>query len=119
MSLPLRTIPFQNIQWKYQVFSLYRKILNVHKQKLLPDQRAIGDAYVRQEFRLNKVANEKQSRQFMTEWHKYYMELESAKDIARGKDMDRQAFEELSDEMKEQLLKLKEEAEGYAKSKKA
>jgi len=45
---------------KLKVLSLYRNILQLHKTKLLAVQRVLADAYVKQEFRLNKTANEAQ-----------------------------------------------------------
>ena len=47
---------------KVKVLSLYRNILRQHKRKLLAVQRVLADAYVKQEFRLNKTANEAQVR---------------------------------------------------------
>lgn len=75
----------------------------------------IGDAYVRNEFNLNKKANEKQAKEFMNEWRSYCQEIEN-QDSVFGRDMDPEVVEQLDDDMKQQLLKLKEEAEAYVES---
>lgn len=51
-----------------RVLSLYRKILREHRIKLTPEQRFLGDRYVKEEFKLNKKANEKQAQEFVYQW---------------------------------------------------
>jgi hypothetical protein len=43
--------------------------MRIHKVKLSPDQRYIGNTYVAEEFRLNKKANDKQRVEFVKEWY--------------------------------------------------
>ncbi|KAF1381216.1 hypothetical protein PFLUV_G00151290 [Perca fluviatilis] len=53
-----------------KVLSLYKRILVLHR--FLPiDLRALGDQYVKDEFRRNKVASSEEVKSFMTEWEKY------------------------------------------------
>uniref|UniRef100_A0A8C7FM43 Succinate dehydrogenase assembly factor 3 n=1 Tax=Oncorhynchus kisutch TaxID=8019 RepID=A0A8C7FM43_ONCKI len=68
----------------YRVFSLYKRILLLHR--FLPiDLRALGDQYVKDEFRRNKTAAPEEVTVFMREWGNYRdtlqtQVLESARD---------------------------------------
>lgn len=48
---------FQSPEWRVVVLSLYRRILRLHEAKLLSHQKALGDSYVKQEFRLSTTAS--------------------------------------------------------------
>jgi len=51
---------------------IYRSILRLHARHLPDDMRAIGDAYVRSEFKLHKnVTNDQQKSQFIQGWKSY------------------------------------------------
>ncbi|XP_058475430.1 succinate dehydrogenase assembly factor 3, mitochondrial [Solea solea] len=53
-----------------KVRSLYKRILVLHR--FLPlDLRALGDQYVKDEFRRHKGASSEEARSFMTEWEQY------------------------------------------------
>ncbi|XP_044028315.1 succinate dehydrogenase assembly factor 3, mitochondrial [Siniperca chuatsi] len=53
-----------------KVRSLYKRILVLHR--FLPiDLRALGDHYVKDEFRRHKSASPKEVKNFMTEWENY------------------------------------------------
>lgn len=53
-----------------KVRSLYKRILVLHR--FLPiDLRALGDQYVKDEFRRHKSASAEEVRSFMTEWENY------------------------------------------------
>ncbi|XP_069032905.1 succinate dehydrogenase assembly factor 3, mitochondrial [Embiotoca jacksoni] len=53
-----------------KVRSLYKRILILHR--FLPiDLRALGDQYVKDEFRRNKGASPEEAKSFMTEWQNY------------------------------------------------
>ena len=57
---------------------LYRSILRAHANHLPTQMRALGDAYVKSEFRLHKATtNTDQLSQFYTEWQKYLEHLQS------------------------------------------
>ena len=57
---------------------LYRSILRAHANHLPTPMRALGDAYVKSEFRLHKATtNTDQLNQFYTEWQKYLDHLQS------------------------------------------
>ena len=57
---------------------LYRSILRAHANHLPTPMRALGDAYVKSEFRLHKATtNTDQLSQFYTEWQKYLEHLQS------------------------------------------
>ncbi|XP_040909344.1 LOW QUALITY PROTEIN: succinate dehydrogenase assembly factor 3, mitochondrial [Toxotes jaculatrix] len=53
-----------------KVRSLYKRILVLHR--FLPiDLRALGDQYVKDEFRRHKGASPEEATNFMTEWERY------------------------------------------------
>lgn len=54
---------------------LYRSLLKAHKKQLPLHMRVLGDAYVRQEFKRHKAAEEKFVNLFMQEWRNYLNEL--------------------------------------------
>lgn len=59
--------------------SLYRSLLRAHS-KYLPtnEMKKLGDAYVKNEFRLHaKVTNPEQLQNFFTEWNAYLHQLQS------------------------------------------
>lgn len=59
-----------------QVRSLYKRILVLHR--FLPiDLRALGDQYVKDEFRRHKQATPEEVTNFMTEWENYKDTLQS------------------------------------------
>ncbi|KAF0985102.1 hypothetical protein FDP41_000141 [Naegleria fowleri] len=108
----LSQLPFRTMEWKYTCLSLYRQILKQHTKKLVPQQRFLGDAYVKQEFKLNKTGDEQYARPFVEEWIQYYKilaEAESPGDI--GQEFPHEEYETMSKEQQEQFLKLKEETE--------
>ncbi|XP_041664030.1 succinate dehydrogenase assembly factor 3, mitochondrial [Cheilinus undulatus] len=59
-----------------KVRSLYKRILVLHR--FLPiDLRALGDQYVKDEFRRHKSASPEEIKSFMTEWENYKETLQS------------------------------------------
>ena len=55
---------------------LYRTILKLHAVKLAPEQRELGDKFVKAEFRRHMTANEKYSSIFYAAWCDYVAQLE-------------------------------------------
>ncbi|XP_078394907.1 succinate dehydrogenase assembly factor 3, mitochondrial [Cetorhinus maximus] len=53
-----------------RVRALYKRILLVHRL-LPPELRALGDRYVRDEFRRNRAAEVQQANRFIEEWEAY------------------------------------------------
>ena len=54
------------------VLLLYRTLLRTHEQILIPSQRSLGDAMVKQEFRVHKkVQDEARAREFIKSWLQY------------------------------------------------
>ncbi|KAL2080529.1 hypothetical protein ACEWY4_024322 [Coilia grayii] len=54
----------------FRVRSLYKRILVLHRFMPL-ELKALGDQYVKDEFRRNKNASPEEAKVFMTEWEKY------------------------------------------------
>ena len=106
---------------------LYRRVLRLHRQKLPAVQRAVGDEYVKKEFRAHQSLPDDSEfqRPFAEAWDDYCAQLESfkplegskgwSKDAIReemrlGRDMSPEDMAALSDEQREQLGRLKSEA---------
>ncbi|XP_041933442.1 succinate dehydrogenase assembly factor 3, mitochondrial [Alosa sapidissima] len=65
-----------NVAHVSRVRSLYKRILVLHR--FMPiDLRALGDQYVKDEFRRNKSASPEEVNAFMTEWEKYRATLQT------------------------------------------
>ena len=90
---------------------LYSRILRLHRTKLPPEMRFLGDAYVRDEFKKHKSANPQFLKQFFNEWEQYVTMFEQSKDQkSLGKDIDPSLVDMMTDEQKVQLHALKENA---------
>ncbi|ESO94262.1 hypothetical protein LOTGIDRAFT_215760 [Lottia gigantea] len=63
-----------------KVRALYKAILKIHRGLPL-EMKALGDQYVKEEFRQHQNASSAEADIFMQEWTKYYMTL--AKQIGR------------------------------------
>ncbi|XP_061738604.1 succinate dehydrogenase assembly factor 3, mitochondrial [Nerophis ophidion] len=96
-----------------KVRTLYKRILVLHR--FMPIHlRALGDQYVKEEFRRHKSASPQQTSNFMTEWQKYKDNLQSqileasgskGGSLSLGVNM---SEEELSDFRQEQIGQLYE-----------
>lgn len=115
-----------------RAIKLYRSLLKAHRKHLPFEMRAIGDTYVRSEFRLHKNAKVEHLEGFFSEWEKYLDHLlrtARAKESLRmdhgdnsktGKSdsvfqygSDLPSNLELSEEQRVQLQKLKDETDKY------
>lgn len=93
------------------LLSGYRNILRVHREKLPPPMRAMGDAYARDEFRAwaNSKATADQWREFGGQWSRYVNMLLGVADSteAASGDIPAETLGQLNDEQKLQLEKLR------------
>jgi hypothetical protein len=48
--------------------SLYYKILKLHSKILPPDMKGLGNAYLKEEFKLNRKSNQAQYKEFLNQW---------------------------------------------------
>ncbi|KAF2000333.1 ACN9-domain-containing protein [Amniculicola lignicola CBS 123094] len=84
---------------------LYRRLLRIHRKKLDPQMRIMGDLYVKKEFRDHKdIDNPVQIIGFLTEWQRYAQELEG--DSWREAKMDKTKIDKMSDQQIGQLYEL-------------
>ncbi len=91
----------------------YRQILRVHRDRLPPPMRAIGDRYARQEFRAwGGAANlsTAQWQEFQSQWERYANMLLGVADspTATTGDLPEDALSALSQEQRAQLDRLRE-----------
>ncbi len=85
---------------------LYRQILREHRRKLPPIMRAVGDDYLRNEFRLHKkVSSAAHLDLFMDGWRQYLSSLQRSADGKVGRNI---SSEEQNFFSKEQQTKMKE-----------
>ncbi|KAG6610605.1 protein acn9 mitochondrial [Phytophthora cinnamomi] len=63
-----------------KVLALYKRILTLHRQKLEPHMRVLGDQYVRDEFKRHKSAAPKFVPLFLREWEAYEGLMRQKKD---------------------------------------
>ncbi|MFH4974328.1 hypothetical protein AB6A40_001037 [Gnathostoma spinigerum] len=95
---------------------LYKRILRLH-YGLPKELKEIGDAYVKEEFRLHKKAEPGQALVFLKGWTDYCTDLSkqlSQNGIVKGelgKKLDPSMLDDFKDEQLRQLLDLKSEAE--------
>ncbi|KAI5793740.1 hypothetical protein DFH27DRAFT_485027 [Peziza echinospora] len=85
--------------------ALYRRLLRAHRKHLPYDARALGDAYVKSEFRLHReVDNPIHVIGFLTEWQLYVQQLEG--EGWRGARMERGKVEKMSDDQLMQMYEM-------------
>eukprot|EP00977_Amphora_coffeiformis_P013036 scaffold3339_cov174-Amphora_coffeaeformis.AAC.4 len=113
--------------------TLYRSILRAHKKFLPAEMKALGDTYVKAEFKAHKNAKPEHVTAFFQEWDNYLQQITvtaRAKDsLAAGGGMDDGGVGEvfaygsdlppdvdLSEQQLEQLRKLREETSKFRKS---
>ncbi|XP_038058081.1 succinate dehydrogenase assembly factor 3, mitochondrial-like [Patiria miniata] len=96
------------------VRSLYKQILLLHRRLPL-DMKAIGDEYVKAEFRRHKTAKKEEVQKFMDEWQNYAGVLRDQLQHAEtgnppvGLDMPEERLDSLSQEQVGQLYELRKE----------
>ncbi|XP_048196022.1 succinate dehydrogenase assembly factor 3, mitochondrial [Perognathus longimembris pacificus] len=101
-----------------RVRSLYKRILQLHRV-LPPDLKALGDQYVKDEFRRHKTVGSDEAKRFMQEWEVYAAVLwQQAKDNRQnssgkacfGTFLPEEKLNDFSDEQIGQLQELMQEA---------
>mmetsp|Transcript_10912 Transcript_10912/g.14445 ORF Transcript_10912/g.14445 Transcript_10912/m.14445 type:complete len:124 (-) Transcript_10912:210-581(-) len=66
--------------------SLYRSLFRAHKKYLPGEMRALGDTYIKAEFKLHKKAAPEQTSVFFVEWDKYLAQLVQQGEQARNQE---------------------------------
>ncbi|XP_036421831.1 succinate dehydrogenase assembly factor 3, mitochondrial isoform X2 [Colossoma macropomum] len=95
-----------------RVRSLYKRILMLHR--FMPiDLRALGDQYVKDEFRRHKSASPEEVKHFMKEWEDYkdtlqaqVLEAAGNKKLLFGSDLSEKKLQDFQDEQIGQLYEL-------------
>ncbi|KAH9257738.1 hypothetical protein BASA81_004204 [Batrachochytrium salamandrivorans] len=94
----------------HPMLSLYRRILRLHRQKLPAQKRALGDSYVKKEFRDHQTAKPEFVQSFFQEWTQYCDFISAQRDQTMlGKDIAPETLQTFSPEQKAMLEKLKRE----------
>lgn len=89
---------------------LYKAILRLHRSLPL-EMKALGDQYVKDEFRRHKQVNPAEAHVFMQEWTKYYLTLgkqvtKPNKEQLVGSHLSEEFVDYFNDDQAEQLLEL-------------
>ncbi|XP_002713734.1 succinate dehydrogenase assembly factor 3, mitochondrial [Oryctolagus cuniculus] len=96
-----------------KVRALYRRILQLHRV-LPPDLKALGDQYVKDEFRRHKAVGSDEARRFLQEWEVYATVLWQQANNNRQNPTEKACFgtflpeEKLNDFRDEQIGQLQE-----------
>jgi len=84
---------------------LYRRLLRTHRKKLGPEERIMGDLYLKDEFRRHKdIDNPIHIIGFLSQWQQYGQMLEG--DDWKGQKMDFDLLEKMSDQQIGQMYEL-------------
>ncbi|CAJ1348766.1 unnamed protein product [Effrenium voratum] len=91
--------------------SLFRTIMRLHKIKLDPQMRSLGDSYARKEFRLHAKpqVQEPHKQMFLKAWRNY-VDMVSSQDTVVGQEMSTEEKSKLNDQQKVQLESLEKSA---------
>mmetsp|Transcript_12314 Transcript_12314/g.23264 ORF Transcript_12314/g.23264 Transcript_12314/m.23264 type:complete len:110 (+) Transcript_12314:79-408(+) len=95
--------------------ALYRSIMRLHRTKLDPQMRSLGDAYARKEFRLHckPQVTEPQRQMFVREWTSY-VDMISMQETVVGQELTTEQKSKLNDQQKVQLDSLEQSAKSLA-----
>ena len=84
---------------------LYRRLLRIHRKRLNPEQRIMGDLYLKAEFRRHKdIDNPIHIIGFLTQWQEYGQQLEG--DSWKGSKFDKELLDKMSDQQVGQMYEL-------------
>ncbi|KAJ9657446.1 hypothetical protein H2198_004321 [Neophaeococcomyces mojaviensis] len=84
---------------------LYRRLLRIHRKKLDPEERIMGDLYLKAEFRRHKdIDNPIHIIGFLTQWQQYGQMLEG--DGWKEQKLDVELLDKMSDQQIGQLYEL-------------
>ena len=84
---------------------LYRRLLRIHRNKLGPEERIFGDAYLKAEFRRHReIDNPLHIVGFLTEWQQYGQQLD--REDWKGSKIDQAVLDKLSDQQIGQMYEL-------------
>ncbi|CAH0475476.1 unnamed protein product [Peronospora belbahrii] len=92
-----------------KVLTLYKHILTLHRYKLEPHMRVLGDQYVRDEFKRHKNAASKFVPLFLREWEQYAAMMSQKKNCF-GQELSVEDQQLLDDEQKIKLRTLQDAA---------
>eukprot|EP00891_Asterochloris_glomerata_P007367 jgi/Astpho2/7367/Aster-01958 len=93
--------------------SVFRQVLRVHRQRLPPPMRSLGDSYMREELCRHQEGSTtpEQWATFTQEWKRYVSMLQGTTDTPSGSgDISSDILASLTPEQKQQLARLKDEA---------
>ncbi|XP_020855759.1 succinate dehydrogenase assembly factor 3, mitochondrial [Phascolarctos cinereus] len=96
-----------------RVRALYRRLLVLHRA-LPPDLRALGDQYVKDEFRRHKDVGREEALRFLSEWERYAVALwrqtNTVEKMQLGACLTKEQLDDFSEEQIGQLQELMQEA---------
>ena len=90
--------------------ALYRSILREHRRRLPPRMKALGDSYVKQEFRLHKEAKPEHLKKFMMSWESYLVNLRGQSEGKIGVNIDADDVGRMTEEQKQKMRSMMDSA---------
>lgn len=100
------------------VLTLYRQVLRVHRERLPPPLRSLGDAYVKEEVRrhLKAKTTPPQWAEFGAQWKRYIAMMDGTADLPDSSgEIPPEVLDAMNDEQRAQLAKLRRAAEELAR----
>ncbi|PNW82356.1 hypothetical protein CHLRE_06g278242v5 [Chlamydomonas reinhardtii] len=94
------------------IVQLFRDVMKLHRERLPPPMRDLGDSYARAEFRshLRGKTTMEQWKQFVREWQVYLATLRGDEQAAASADANvARVFELLSDDQRKRMDQLQQE----------
>jgi hypothetical protein len=91
-----------------KALQIFKEIMVLHRTKLPPAMRVLGDTYVRKEFRIHMYGGKcsrNQFDQFLTAWRSYAEMIRSQEEVT-GRPLTQEQKRLLNDEQKSQLDQL-------------
>lgn len=91
-----------------RALTLFREIMTLHRTKLPPVMRSLGDSYVRKEFKTHMYSgtcSKAQFEQFLTAWSSYAATIR-AQETVTGKSLTPEQKRLLNEKQKDQLEEL-------------
>lgn len=94
------------------LLQLYRRILRVHRERLPPPMRSLGDSYARDEFRRHRdePTTPQQWATFEGEWRKYVAMLSGEADLVASGDIPNETLRQMTPDQRVRLQLLEEES---------
>lgn len=101
-------------QQRKLALGLYRTLLRLHRKRLPPDMRSMGDAVVKHEFREHRAARPEHLAPFFAEWLSYADRLQRGQHLSQTPE-DEDIERHMNEEQVKKLRQLRDEIMAQSK----